>query len=98
MEAKHIPLPDAEKITRDFKEFTYIVSHDLSAPIRGIIGLSTLLQEEHSDKLDDEAKLYISLIHDGGEKLQNMVNGLLEYSHLSTIIKPHAEIQNAEDL
>ena len=38
----------------ELETFTYSVSHDLKAPLRGIDGYSRLLEEEYANKLDEE--------------------------------------------
>jgi chemotaxis family two-component system sensor kinase Cph1 len=79
---------DTNQIEQEFKEFTYIISHDLSAPLRTVVEFSRLLNSEYADKLDGEAKEYLGLITEGGLKLQTMLQGLLDYSRLNTMAKP----------
>ncbi len=79
----HIFPSDAEALAREFKEFTHIVSHDFRAPLRSITEFSKLLQDEQGAKMDDEGRLYLALVQESGAKLQNMLDGVLEYSRLS---------------
>ncbi|HEU5048166.1 MAG TPA: ATP-binding protein [Rickettsiales bacterium] len=75
---------DAEQLAREFKEFTYIISHDFNAPLRGVVEISKLLRDEYAHKLDEEGNLYVNMIQQGGEKIQAMLESLLEYSRIST--------------
>lgn len=88
----HDPQSDAEAIAREFKFFAYSVSHDLSAPIRGMVEFSKLLKAEQSGALNDEGKLYLSLIIESGEKLQSMLAGLLKYSQLDIVPNAHSVV------
>lgn len=75
---------NAETIEQEFKDYAYIVSHDLGAPVRAMVEFSKLLQEEQQEHLSDDAKLYLSLVIDNGVKMQRMLKGLLDYSRLNT--------------
>ena len=77
------PLAEAEKSAAEFKEFLYIISHDFGAPLRAVVEFSRLLKDEYAYVLNDEAKEYLSLIMDGGEKMQRMLAALTQYSRLS---------------
>ena len=49
---------ELQNINSELQAFTYTVSHDLKAPLRGIDGYSRLLLEYHLDKLDDEGRTF----------------------------------------
>ena len=85
-------LTDAEKIAQEFKQFAYTVSHDLSTPLRGIVEFSKLLKTEAQESLNGEAKEYLALIVESGEKMQAMMAGLLDYSRLNTMRKPATRV------
>lgn len=84
--------PDADTIAAEFQEYAYSVSHDLSAPVRAMVEFSKLLGSEHAEALNGEAREYLSLIVDNGEKLQQMMRGLLDYSRLNTAAQPYTVI------
>ena len=86
------PLTEAQKIAQEFKQFAYIVSHDLSTPVRGMVEFSKLLKAEAQEALSADAKEYLTLIVESGEKLQGMMVGLLDYSRLNTMSKPVAKV------
>jgi chemotaxis family two-component system sensor kinase Cph1 len=87
------PLPDREEeltnklaeLTKEVNQFTYIVSHDLQAPLRSVTGFLELLEKRHGDKLDDSAKQYIGHAVKGATKMKNLVFDLLEYSRLNSV-------------
>jgi len=83
---------DENTITEEFKEYTYSVSHDLSAPVRAMVEFSKILADENADTLNEEGKQYLSLIVENGVKLQAMMDGLLQYSRLNTMAKPFTRV------
>lgn len=79
------------ELTKEMNQFTYIVSHDLQAPLRMITGFLELLEKKHGSKLDDSAKEYIGFAVKGAAKMKNLVFDLLEYSRLSSVSKDPVE-------
>jgi PAS domain S-box-containing protein len=67
---------------RELETFTYSVSHDLKAPLRGIDGYSRLLLEEYSDKLDDEGRQFLHNVRQAAQQMGALINDLLAYSRL----------------
>ncbi len=95
MEANQTTLhTDAQAIAAEFKEYAYSVSHDLSAPVRAMVEFSKLLTNEHANALDDEGKEYLSVIIESGQKMQAMMEGLLQYSRLNTMAKPFVKVDS----
>lgn len=67
---------------KELETFTYTVSHDLKAPLRGISGYSTLLMEDHADQLDDEGKRYLNNLVSSTERMNLLIEDLLSYSRI----------------
>lgn len=76
--------PDAAAIQAEFEDYAYIVSHDLSAPVRAMVEFSKILATEHLSSLSPEGKECLSLIAENGQKLQEMMEGLLQYSRINS--------------
>ena len=72
LEAKH----------REMEAFTYSVSHDLKAPLRGIDGYSRLLESDHLDKLDEEGQFFVSMIRKAAVHMGELIDDLLAYSRI----------------
>lgn len=66
----------------DLDELTYIISHDLQEPLRMIASYVQLLNKRYADKLDDNARDYISFAVDGTNRLKVMMDDLLTYSRI----------------
>lgn len=69
-------------LNQELETFTYTVSHDLKAPLRGIDGYSRLLQEECATLLDAEGRQFIENIRFGVGQMSELIEDLLSYSRL----------------
>lgn len=67
---------------RELEAFSYTVSHDLKAPLRGIDGYSQLLQEDHGERLDDTGRAYLERIRRGVGQMGLLISDLLAYSRM----------------
>lgn len=72
-----------EDVAEEFRQYAYSVSHDLGSPVRAMVEFSKLLAQEHTAALNDEGKEYLGLIIENGQRLQEMMEGLLQYSRLN---------------
>jgi light-regulated signal transduction histidine kinase (bacteriophytochrome) len=73
---------------KEMDEYTYVISHDLKEPLRGIEGFSKLLAEGYRDKLDDDARHHIDVIRNSTLRMQRLINDLLKFSRLSQQKQP----------
>lgn len=67
---------------KELETFTYSVSHDLKAPLRGIDGYSKLLSDLYGNKLNDEANYFIETIRRSTTQMNQLIEDLLQYSRL----------------
>lgn len=79
----HQRTAELESVNKELSSFTYTLSHDLRAPLRGIHGLSHILLEEHGDSLSQEAHNYIDRIQGNARNMGHLIDDLLTYTHLS---------------
>jgi PAS domain S-box-containing protein len=73
---------ELEAKNRELETFTYSVSHDLKAPLRGLDGYSRLLLQDHGDRLDEEGRTFLQTIRRATEQMAQLINDLLAYSRL----------------
>jgi signal transduction histidine kinase len=71
------------QLNTELEAFSYSISHDLRSPLRVIDGYSQLLEEDHYDKLDDDAKNAIAVIMRNARKMGHLIDDLLEFSRVS---------------
>jgi PAS domain S-box-containing protein len=74
---------ELEATLKELESFSYSVSHDLRAPLRGIDGWSLALIEEYSDRLDETARGYLRRVRAEGQRLGNLIDDLLNLSRTS---------------
>jgi PAS domain S-box-containing protein len=76
---------ELESANTELKDFAYIVSHDLKAPLRAIGSLSQWLYTDYKDKFDDDGKAQLDLIVNRVNRMQNLIEGILEYSRVGRV-------------
>jgi PAS domain S-box-containing protein len=69
-------------VNQELETFTYSVSHDLKAPLRGIDGYSQLLLMDHGERLDQEGRLFLNNVRQGVAQMNQLIEDLLAYSRM----------------
>jgi len=73
-----------EEVNRGLESFSYSVSHDLRAPLRAIGGFSNALEEDCGKGLSEEGKGYLDRIGKAVQRMEHLIDGLLQLSRIST--------------
>jgi len=73
----------AEASNKELEAFSYSVSHDLRAPLRGIDGFSEALLDDYRDKLDATGKNYLERIRAGTQRMGSLIDDILKLSRVS---------------
>jgi PAS domain S-box-containing protein len=71
-----------EEANKELETFTYSVSHDLRAPLRGIDGYSNLLLEDYAAVLDNNGKKYLGNVRKAAQQMGTLIDDLLAYTRM----------------
>ncbi|TDE06907.1 sensor histidine kinase [Flavobacterium sandaracinum] len=69
-------------LKKEFEEFVYIVSHDIKSPMRAISNITTWIEEDLGAVENQEVIANLSLLKNRVNRMENMMNGLLELSRV----------------
>ncbi|MBF0302095.1 MAG: hypothetical protein HQK73_03575 [Desulfamplus sp.] len=72
-----------EAINKELESFSYSVSHDLRAPLRGIDGWSLALLEDFEALLGKEGRRYVERIRAETQRMASLIDDLLKLSRLT---------------
>ncbi|MCP4689309.1 MAG: PAS domain S-box protein [Desulfobacterales bacterium] len=80
-----ILVKDLEMVNKELQHFAYVVSHDLKAPLRGIISVANWLYEDYTDVLDEDGRGYLDKLITRARRMHNLIEGVLEYSRVGRV-------------
>ncbi|CAO3428235.1 ATP-binding protein [Azospirillum doebereinerae] len=73
---------ELQRSNSELAAFSYSVSHDLRAPFRHVTSYAELLRARAASKLDTRERHYLDTIIDAAASAGQLVDGLLQFSHL----------------
>tara|TARA_R110000772_G_scaffold213581_1_gene324145 strand:+ start:80 stop:1129 length:1050 start_codon:yes stop_codon:yes gene_type:complete len=68
---------------QELNDYAHMISHDLKSPLRAIDALTSWFKEDYKDKLGDSGNDSIDLIRNNVEKMDTLINGILDYSTIA---------------
>ena len=77
---------------KEMDEYTYVISHDLKEPLRGIEAFSKFLVDDYRDKLDEDGRHHVDVIRKSALRMQRLINDLLRFSRLGQQKSPFAPV------
>ncbi len=85
-------LKEVESVNKELKDFAYVVSHDLKAPLRGIKTLADWMVTDYADKLDEDGREQVNLLSSRVSRMHNLIDGVLQYSRVGRVKEKHIKI------
>ncbi len=74
-----------ETANRELEAFSYSVSHDLRAPLRGIDSFSRMVIEDYGPKLDDEGRRLLNVVRSEAQRMGQLIDDLLNFSRVGRV-------------
>jgi signal transduction histidine kinase len=71
-----------EAANRELETFSYSVSHDLRAPLRGIDGWTLAFLEDFAPQLDDQGRQYLERVRTETQHMGQLIDDLLSLSRV----------------
>jgi two-component system CheB/CheR fusion protein len=84
------------ELNKSLEEFAYVASHDLKEPARNIKGILELILKKSDGKLDEKLVNYMNMAVASGEKMNQLINSLLEFSR-SGVLNENLKTINLKD-
>lgn len=75
-------LRELKSANEELKNFAYVVSHDLKAPLRAISSLADWLSTDYAEKFDAEGKEQMRLLISRVHRMDDLIDGILMYSRV----------------
>lgn len=73
---------ELKRSNKELNDFAYVASHDLKAPLRGIIQLSNWIEEDIGDAMEDDTRNNFRLLKNRTVRLEKLLDDLLAYSRV----------------
>ncbi len=87
---------ESERRARELEQFAYVTSHDLKAPLRAVSNLTSWLEEDLKSKLTHETREQMELLRDRVRRMNDLIEGLLEYSRVGYMESSIEEVDIGE--
>lgn len=84
---------ELERSNDELRQFAYIASHDLQEPLRMVTNFGQLLQRKIQVGADAESTEYLGYVVEGGQRMQALIDDLLEYSEIGYQSRPFQAVK-----
>jgi signal transduction histidine kinase len=83
MESEKKCKEELTSLKKEFEDFVYIVSHDIKTPMRAIVNIATWIEDDLGTEVNKDILDNFNLLKNRVGRLENMMNALLELSHVN---------------
>ncbi|GGF27668.1 sensor histidine kinase [Hymenobacter cavernae] len=71
-----------ENRNKELDQFAYVASHDLKAPLRGVLTVLKWIEDELSHELSTQMWQYLGMMKGRLARLEDLINGILAYARI----------------
>ena len=72
-----------EASNKELETFSYSVSHDLRAPLRGIDGFTQAVMDDYDEKLDETGRSYLRRVRAASQRMSKLIDAMLNLARLT---------------
>ena len=83
---------ELQRVNQELSEFSYIVSHDLKAPLRGVASLVDWLKQDHGEQLGPEGRELLRLLSTRSRRMHRLIEDILHFSRLGRVRESATEV------
>ena len=85
-------LNELKNANQQLKNFAYVVSHELKAPLRGVKTVAEWISTDYTDKLDENGREQMNLLLGRVERMHNLIDGILDYSQIGRVKEKQVQV------
>jgi signal transduction histidine kinase len=89
---------DLRRSNAELEQFASVASHDLQQPLRAISGHIRLLSRRYKGRMDSDADEFLGFVTDGADRMQLLIDALLQYAQVGASGAPLAPTDCEEAL
>jgi signal transduction histidine kinase len=73
---------ELRRALKELETYAHSIAHNLRAPLRGVAGLSDLIEQEESIRLSPDGRRYLNYMREAMHRMDALIHGLLEYARI----------------
>ncbi|SHL71288.1 sensor histidine kinase [Hymenobacter psychrotolerans] len=81
---------------KELDQFAYVASHDLKAPVRGVLTVLKWIEDELHSELSTKMQQYLGMMKGRLLRLEDLINGLLAYARVGRTEQKLEEVPVAQ--